>query len=102
MAIIDSYEAMTSARTYRQSQHVFKVIQNFEDSGRCKYDDAFLKPILQHLAQSQLGFTVSLNNDQSAEVILINDTKLSRPLLKSGEELIDLRTNPQLIIQNVY
>lgn len=102
IAIVDSYEAMTSARTYRQSQHVFQVIHNFEQSNGFKYDNQILRPILKRLAQSQLGFTVLLNNDVTAEVILINDAKLSRPLLKSGEELIDLSVNPQLGIVNVY
>lgn len=90
VAIVDSYEAMTSARTYRESLSPFQVISNFETTGFEKYGSAIIRPILEHLANAQLGRTVKLNNDKVADVVLINKNKLSKPLVKSGEELIDL------------
>lgn len=102
IAIIDAYEAMTSARTYRQSLNPFQVIANFEKDGYIKYDATILKPILYHIASTQLGFTVRLSNDTEAEIILINQEHLSRPLLKSGDTLIDLTANPELEIVSIY
>lgn len=89
-AIVDSYEAMTSARTYHNSLNPFQVIHNFEKTGFEKYGYAIIYPILEHIANDQLGMTVKLNNDMLADVILINKNSLSRPLLKNGEEIIDL------------
>lgn len=89
-AIVDSYEAMTSARTYRNPLNPFQVIRNFEKTGFEKYGYAIIYPILEHIANDQLGVTVKLNNDVLADVILINKNSLSRPLLKNEEEIIDL------------
>lgn len=97
ISIIDAYEAMTSARTYRQSLTPLQVVGNFEDTSRY-YSSIILNPILKHIAQSQLGMTVRLNDERLAEIILINDQKLSRPLLKCGDEIIDMSKSPDLSI----
>lgn len=102
IAIIDAYEAMTSARTYRQSLNPFQVIANFERDGYVKYDESILRPILSHIAATQLGFNVRLNNDVEAEIVQINPNDLSRPLLKSEDKEIDLSKEPDLDIVAIY
>ena len=103
IAIIDTYEAMTSPRTYRQKLNPFQIIANYENEGFVKYDFAAIKAILSHIANSQLGFNVQLNNGQIGEVILINEKALSRPLIKMNDNsLIDLSTNKQLTIVSVF
>ena len=102
IAIIDAYEAMTSARTYRQSLNPFQVIANFERGGYEKYDAAVLKPILTHIAATQLGFNVLLNNGVEAEIVKINEEQLTRPLLKSQNKEIDLANDPNLQIMSIY
>lgn len=102
IAIIDAYEAMTSARTYRQSLNPFQVIANFEWSGYDKYDETILKPILSHIAATQLGFKVRLNNDVEAEIVRINEDRLTRPVLQSGDTEIDLAKETDLDIVAIY
>lgn len=89
ISIIDAYEAMTSARTYRQTLIPFQVIANFEQT-QDRYSSIMLKSILSHIASTQLGMTVSLSNGSNAEVILINQNKLSKPLVKCNDTVIDL------------
>lgn len=102
IAVIDAYEAMTSARTYRVSLNPFQVIANFEKDGYIKFDETILKPILSHIAATQLGFSVRLTNDVEAEVIGINEDHLTRPLLKAGDQKIDLLSEPDLDIAAIY
>lgn len=102
IAIIDAYEAMTSARTYRQSLNPFQVIANFERGGYDKYDETILKPILSHIAATQLGFKVRLNNDVEAEIVRINEDRLTRPVLQSGDTEIDLSKEADLDIIAIY
>ena len=97
IAIIDAYEAMTSARTYRQSLVPFQVIENFERNERF-YPSIILRNILLHIANSQVGLTVRLSDERLAEVILINQRNLSRPLVKCGDEVIDLVKFPDVKI----
>jgi HD-GYP domain-containing protein (c-di-GMP phosphodiesterase class II) len=103
IAIIDTYEAMTSPRSYRQKLNPFQIIANYENEGFVKYDFAAIKAIMSHIANSQLGFNVQLNNGQIGEVILINEKALSRPLIKMNDNsLIDLSTSKQLSIVSVF
>lgn len=102
IAIIDAYEAMTSARTYRVSLNPFQVIANFEKDGYVKFDEDILRPILSHIAATQIGFTVRLSNDVEAKVVQINEAHLTRPLLQAGEEMIDLAKEPDLDIAAIY
>lgn len=102
IAIIDAYEAMTSARTYRVSLNPFQVIANFEKDGYVKFDEVILKPILSHIAATQIGFTVRLTNDVEAKVVQINEDHLTRPLLQAGDEMIDLVKEPDLDIAAIY
>lgn len=97
-AIVDSYEAMTSARTYRASLTPFQVIHNFEKTGFEKYGYSIIYRILEHIANTQLGFTVRLNNDVTGDVILINKNLLSKPLIKCGDQVLDLSKEPELEI----
>lgn len=102
IAIIDSYEAMTSARTYRPSKHPFEVIDIFEHDA-IKYDMEILNPILYHLANHMVGLNVKLNNDVTAEVIMINQSHISRPLLRDEKDsFIDLFERKDLKITGIY
>ena len=102
IAIIDSYEAMTSARTWRPSKHAFQVIEIFEQDS-IKYDVEILTPIMYHLANHMVGLKLQLNNDIKAEVIMINNTKISRPLLRDDNgTFIDLNIRKDLVITGIY
>ncbi|MCM1266396.1 MAG: HD domain-containing protein [Bacteroidales bacterium] len=103
IAVIDAYEAMTSARTYRQPLNPFQVIENFERDGYEKYERAILTPILYHIAATQLGFTVRLSDDTEAKIMHLNKDNLSRPLLQQEDgSLIDLSSKPDLTITAIF
>lgn len=102
IAVIDSYEAMTSARIYRSTMHQFKMIENFEKTGFLTYDETIIRPILSHIASTQLGRKVRLSNDKIGEIILINQKQLSRPMLRTEDGyLIDLSTEKELHIDAI-
>lgn len=102
IAIIDSYEAMTSARTYRQSKHPFQIIEIFQTDA-FKYDMDILRQILYNLASHLIGQKVLLSNDVKAEVVLINQTNMSRPLLRDDNGVfIDLLVERNLKIMGIY
>jgi HD-GYP domain-containing protein (c-di-GMP phosphodiesterase class II) len=104
IAIIDTYEAMTSPRAYRKKLNPFQIIANYENEGFIRYDMGALKSILSHIAHSQLGFNVQLNSGAIGEVILINEKSLSRPLIKLNDSnlLLDLSEYKQVHIVSVF
>jgi HD-GYP domain-containing protein (c-di-GMP phosphodiesterase class II) len=101
ISIVDAYAAMTSARIYRKSKNAFEVIDSFLDAGVEKYGAGIIWPILEHIANAQLGRKVLLSNDMNADVILINKRMLSRPLVKVEEEVLDLSKTPELKIISI-
>lgn len=101
MAIVDAYVAMTSARIYRKSKHAFDVIETFLDYGLEKYGSAIIRPILIHIAEAQLGRKVILNTEEEADIILINQHTLAKPLVKVGSEIIDLSKRTDLTITTI-
>lgn len=103
IAIIDAYEAMTSARTYRHSLTPLQVISRFEQEGLHRYDELILRPILKRIADSQIGLTVKLSDDSTWEIFVINPAKLSRPILKRNEiEFLNLCERPDLEIVSIH
>lgn len=108
IAIIDAYEAMTSARAYRQSLMPLQVVERFEESGLIKYDYEILRPIISRIAESQLGLKVKLSDDSVWEIFMLNQNKLSRPVLKRNNpesntlEFLDLQKRQDLEMQSIY
>lgn len=108
IAIIDAYEAMTSPRAYRQSLTPLQVVERFEESGFLQYDYEILHPIIQRIADSQLGLTVKLSDDSIWEIFMLNQTRFSRPVLKRSLsedgrfEFLDLMKRTDLEIVAIY
>lgn len=102
ISIIDAYEAMTSARTYRQSKTPFEIVEIFEKDAS-KYDTELLRPVLSHIANHMVGLNVRLSDDQIAEVIMINQNKMGRPVVRTAEgTIIHLAHRKDISITSIY
>lgn len=101
VAIADVYDAMTSKRIYRGAICPFEVLRIFEDEGLKQYDVKYLVPLIQKIAEIYINHTVVLNNNQKGEIILLNKQCLSRPVVKVGNEFVDLSRNKELRIEAV-
>ncbi len=97
-AIIDSYTAMASPRTYRSAFTPLQILGIFEQSLE-KFDVELLLPLMKRIADAQIGARVLLNNDTIWEVLVIHPNKFSRPILRNAKnEIIDLIDHPELEI----
>jgi len=98
IAIADVYDAMTSNRIYRQGICPFDVIETIEKEGYQKYDAQFLLPFLHRVTECYVNAEVKLSDGREGTVILLNNNQLSRPVVKVGEEYINLAENSDLSI----
>ncbi|MDD3414284.1 MAG: HD-GYP domain-containing protein [Lachnospiraceae bacterium] len=98
VAICDVYEAMTSARSYREPLCAYKVINIFEGDSLQKYDIKYINVFLQHVVDELIGNRVRLSNGLEGEVILNNKNDLSRPIVKCDDTIIDLSKNRTISI----
>jgi putative nucleotidyltransferase with HDIG domain len=90
VAVADIYDAMTSNRTYRDKLCPFEVIREFEMHTYGKLDTQVLSIFLKNIANSYLGDFVELNNGEIAEIVFINPRRVWQPIVRSGNEYIDL------------
>ena len=101
ITICDIYDAMTANRAYRGKVCPFTVIKNFEQSSYGQIDTAYLFVFLQNIAHTYLSNYVILSDGRTAEVVFIHQNNLSKPIVRVGEELIDLAETPNLIIEQL-
>lgn len=101
VAIADVYDAMTANRTYREAICPFDVVENFERDGFLKFDPGYLMVFLERIIQSYLHNMVRLNDGREGEVVMINKLSLSKPVVRCGDDFIDLSKEPKLAISSI-
>ncbi|WP_026496915.1 HD-GYP domain-containing protein [Butyrivibrio sp. WCD3002] len=101
VSIADVYDAMTSARVYRDPLCPFLAIELFESEGLQKYDTNAIMTFLQNIVNTYLLNKVRLNNGQEGEIIFINRDHLSRPTVKIDSDYVDLTLHPELHIEQI-
>lgn len=101
ISILDSYEAMTSFRSYRAPLCPFKVIDILGETGLGKYDVGYYLTFLERMVEEYIGKEVMLNDGTECVVVLINKQALSRPMVKAQDKYIDLSTNKNLYIETL-
>ena len=98
VAIADVYEAMTAPRTYREPMCPYKAIQIIENESLQKYDTYYVTTFLTHIVDELIGNRVRLSNSMEGEVIMNNRNDLARPVVKCGDQIIDLSQNRSISI----
>lgn len=102
VTIADIYEAMTAKRVYRGPLSPFTVIKNFEEDGLKQYNPKFLMCFLEHVVNSYVNCKVVLSNGQEGDIVYINKVRLSKPLIKTKDDFIDLSKNTNISIEKVF
>ena len=95
VSIADVYDAMTSSRVYRNGLCPFKVISILENEGFEKYDTEVIMTFVKNVLDGYVLNLVRLSDGRIGEIILINRSALSRPLIKCGTEYVDLSLEPR-------
>lgn len=101
VSICDIYDAMTSDRAYRERFCPFHVIRNFERQNFSILDTQYLLVFLQNIAYTYVGSWVKLTNGETAEIIFINQSQMSRPIVKTENDFIDLSKRLDLDIESL-
>lgn len=94
IAIVDMYEAMTTARSYRQPMCAYKVMSIFEQEFFQKYDFTYMQTFCRHIADELIGVRVKLSNDIEGTVIMNSPNSFSRPIIQLDDgNIVDLSKN---------
>ena len=101
MIILDTYEAMTSARPYRAAKCPYEVISILESNMLQHYAVQFTQLFARHIVDELIGCRVMLNDASTWEVIMNNSNDLSHPILKNEKDVLDLSKNRDLYITGI-
>ncbi len=99
MAIVDAYVAMAAPRSYRSAYSPLRILADFENN-ISKFDTELLIPVMKRIADAQIGTKVRLEDDTQWEVLIINPSRFSRPLLRNdNNEILNLLERPEFNIK---
>lgn len=98
VSIADIFDAMTSARVYRGPLCPFEVISIFELEGYSKFEPKYIIPFLEGIVNYYLQEDVVLSDGRIGRIVMNNKNALSRPVVRVGNQLVDLSREKDLTI----
>lgn len=102
IAIADVYDATTAARSYRSPLCPFQAIAMFEKEGLQKYNTQYILTFLDRIASTYQNNRVLLSSGQSATIVMINSTHLTKPMLQMDDgSIIDMQAQSDLEIVKI-
>lgn len=99
VAVADIYDAMTSNRAYRGKESPFEVFELMENDSFGILDPKVTSTFLSNIASYYIGDFVKLNTGDIGEIVYINPSHISQPIIKADDVYIDLThdTNIKII-----
>ncbi|BBI32396.1 HD-GYP domain-containing protein [Cohnella abietis] len=93
IGIVDSYDAMTSQRTYKDAMLPHQAVEALYAGSDILYDTSMLQLFRDKVAIYPIGLTVKLNTGQYAVVSDINSTCAHRPVIRilTDEDGVELK-----------
>ena len=98
VTVANIYDDLTAKKPYRNAVCPFTVIEQFESYGLYKYDADVIMTFLSNIVNTFIANRVLLSTGQSGDIIFINPEHLSKPVVKCGEQYIDLAKKREISI----
>jgi HD-GYP domain-containing protein (c-di-GMP phosphodiesterase class II) len=102
LGVVDIFDAILSDRIYSAKVSPYKAIEILKDESFGKLDPKVVNILIKNIADFYVGNIVKLSTGEVGEVILLNKSNLTRPLIKvSDDRYLDLSTNYDVEISEV-
>ncbi|MBB6218307.1 putative nucleotidyltransferase with HDIG domain [Anaerosolibacter carboniphilus] len=98
IAIADVYDAVTSNRVYQKKINPFSAFLMFKIEGIQTFDIAILNKFLNNISSYYIGEKALLNNGNQAEIVFVCPNYIGRPVIRIGEDYVDLSQVKELEI----
>ena len=100
VAIADYYDALTSARVYREPHCPFEVFLMLQQE-RDKFDSTYLAVFMEGVASFYIGCEVVLSNQKRARMVDTNPTDQSNPIVKMDGLIVNLAMAPDVDVKEI-
>ncbi|MGE5630377.1 MAG: HD-GYP domain-containing protein [Caulobacteraceae bacterium] len=90
LAVADVYDAMTSDRVYKKRDTPFRAFEMFKTEGVNGFDPLIVNVFLNNVSVCYVGSKVFLNTGETGEIAYIPPQSITDPVVRIGQEYIDL------------
>lgn len=100
VAIADYYDALTSARVYREPHCPFEVFRMLQQE-REKFDPTYLAVFMEGVGSFYIGCEVVLSNQKRARIVDTNPIDQSNPIVKMDGLIVNLAMAPDIDVKEI-
>lgn len=101
VSVADVFHAVCSTRAYSEPLSFHDVITQLEEDAYGKLDPHFVQLFINKLMHFAIGYKALLTNGKIGKIINVNPLDFKRPLVKTGEQFIDLTMRTDLRIEKI-
>ncbi|UFT99434.1 HD-GYP domain-containing protein [Radiobacillus kanasensis] len=101
IAVCDMYHAMTSERVHQPKQSPFLVIERMHREQFGKLDHEALRALMKCLTSFSIGTKVRLSNQQIGEIVFLEESTPTRPMVRVNGEIITLKKDLNLYMEEI-
>ncbi len=101
IAVADIFNAMTSERVYKEAKNIYQVLKQLNADAFGKLDPQVVRKLINGLLTYCVGNTVTLSGGKIGEIVFINNQEPLSPLIKVGNDFIDLSQRSDISIESM-
>ncbi len=101
LAIVDAFDAITAERVHRRKRSPFQAMKIFKSENFTHYDVVLREVFMEKVPNYFLHEKVRLSSGEEGKVAFIDPRQPEYPLVKTGDEYIDLSENPDIKIKEI-
>ncbi|WCK54246.1 HD-GYP domain-containing protein [Aneurinibacillus sp. Ricciae_BoGa-3] len=102
VAIADVFHAITSKRVYRDPPPFHEVINQMHAERFGKLNPHILHTFMNQIMNSLVGKSALLSDGREGIITFIHPFYPTTPIIKTGDEFVDLNTHPSVHIETVF
>ncbi|WP_308636318.1 HD-GYP domain-containing protein [Paenibacillus silvisoli] len=101
VAVADIFHAMSSDRPYHKALPFYEVVRQLREGYFGQLDPHIVSVFLENITSKMIGQKVVLTDDRVGEIVYINPHDEEAPLVRVGEEFVDLSCERKLQIKQM-
>ena len=102
VAIADIYSAMISSRVYQKKRDLLVVLKELYRLSFSELEPAIVQTFIQRMIPNFIGKRLIMKSGEVGRIIMTNPTDPFRPLIRIGDNFIDLSKESKLEIETIY
>jgi len=101
VAVADVYSAMISTRVYSEKKDLLFVLRELHQLSFTELDPDVTHTFIRHMVPNFIGKRVELSNGENGTIVMTHPTDFFRPLVRIGDDFVDLSVKRDLAIKHV-